>query len=784
MSDFSYSDDELNEYFSDAGARASNASSGASRASSDSLWGHVRYFFYDRFDDPRKGQAFTVLSTLVALGLITVLTLGLWTYTLLDDIPPTQSLENPDFQLATIAYTADGEQLARYARQNRSWANYEDISPHTVDALVATEDHRFHQHWGMDLFRTVSAVGQTALSQLGIPGFSVQGGSTISQQLARNLYDTTVGREVSVTRKLREMVTAVELERRYTKREIIEMYLNTVEFGNNAFGIEAAAHTFYGTTAEELDELQSATLIGMLKGISYYNPVRNPERAQQRRNVVLRQMERHGFITEEFLAEHRDTPVDATHHSAELQASLAPYFAEYVRNWMRDWAAENDYDVYGDGLRVYTTLNSELQDMAQAAVDSQMTALQAVVEYEWSRDIVPAPRSSNASDYLGFDDYEPFRYLWDERRDIVYDHIRQTDHYRSLQEQGYSDEEALRTLHNDPEFADSLKAAAFQLEAGLVSMDPRSGHVKAWVGGRDFERDKYDKVSIAQRQPGSTFKPFVYTTAIDNGYSPYETMVDSSFIWEDPYQDTTWTPTNFGETTNQEYTLSQGLANSVNTITARLGLQLGPGNVATYANHLGIESSMREVPALSLGASEVTLLEMTTAYNTLANGGLYSEPTVVTRIEDRHGNVLYEANPTRREALSEETAYTVVDMMRGVIDYGTGVGIRSQWNLDDYDLAGKTGTTQRSADGWFVLLHPELVTGSWVGFNDSRITFRSTAWGQGSRTALPIVGDYFSRAVDNPSFEIGNTQFPMASDFMMDPSDEDGGSPDEDRIGW
>jgi penicillin-binding protein 1A len=779
MSDeWSYSDEELNEYFQDASQRRTDDDDPT--ASSDAASSNpLRRFFEQRLDHPDKVQAAYVLSILVGIALLGVLTLGVYMISLSGNLPSTQSLENPQFQLATIAYTADGEELARYARQNRSWINYRQISPHTIDALVATEDHRFRQHWGIDLQGILAVIADI------LTGGELRGASTISQQLARNLYNEQIGRAVTIERKLKEAITAVQLERRYTKREIIEMYLNTVAFGYNAFGIESAAQTFFGKSASELNVLESATLVGMLKGVTLYNPVRNPERSQTRRNVVLLQMVRNGIISRDFYEKNHDKPINAEYYSSELYASMAPYFAEYVRQWMADWTEENGHDLYSDGLRVYTTLDSDLQKIARASVDTQMTALQKVAEFEWSHEN-ETPSFTNLTDYYDLPDHAPFSYFWASKEEVVHDLIRQTDHYEHLRNQGMSEDEALSQLYNSKSFADSLRAEKMRLEAGLVSMDPRNGHVKVWIGGRDFQRDKYDKVAIAKRQPGSTFKPFTYTAAIDNGYSPYYQLLDSTFTWTDPATDSTWSPTNFGGSSGQMLTLSQGLANSKNTVTGRLVLEVGPGAVAFYARRMGIQSELTEVPSIALGTSNVTLLEMTTAYSTLASGGLRHDPIVVTRIEDRYGNVLYQSTPAPQEALSEQTAYTVVDMLRGVIDYGTGQRIRWQFGLGDYDLAGKTGTTQRSADGWFMLMHPELVTGSWVGFNDPRITFRTDFWGQGAHNALLLVGDYFGTAARVDSVGIADAEFPMVDAYASEQTLQDSTvvEDDEGRVGW
>jgi penicillin-binding protein 1A len=786
MSEWSYSEEELDEYFSDPSARreasgeAPDENSGRERPTRG-----IRGVFHRRIDDPEKAQAAVAVSVIAAVLLIGTLGLGTYAWTLTDDTPSTERLENPSMELATIAYTADGEELARYARQNRSWAPYDSISQHVIHALIATEDQRFYEHWGVDPIGIMAAT-------VDILTGNFRGASTITQQLARNLYNEEVGRAVTIRRKLKEMVTAVELERRYSKREIIEMYLNTVSFGSNAFGIEAAARTYFGVPAKDLNELQSATLIGLLQATSYYNPVRNPGNARQRRNVVLQLMASQDYVDQSFVEERRDDPVNAEYHSAELYTSLAPYFAEHVRNVLTDWANDpnhvlSEHDVYGDGLRVYTTLDSKLQKMAKAAVDEQMGGLQKVVSYEWSRNdsLLYSQTLADYEELTPGVDYEPFEYFWEQNPEVLNDAIRSTTRYDTLRARNVSEEAALEQLKENTAFVDSVKNIKEQLGAGMVSLDPRNSHVKVWIGGRNFRMDKYDKVGIARRQTGSTFKPFTYTAAIDNGYSPYDKLKDSTFTWEDTGADTTWSPSNYnGQSSGQMLTLSQGLANSKNTITARLGLDINPQTVVQYARQMGIrESTLEAVPSITLGTSNVTLLEMATAYSTLANGGLYNAPVSITRVEDRYGNVLWEASPTPSEALRERTAYTVVDMMRGVIDYGTGQRIRTQFELGDYDLAGKTGTTQRSADTWFMLMHPELVSGAWVGFDDQRLTFRTRFWGQGAHSALFLVGDYYRRIAQSDSVSLltEDATFPVVESYGAPEDTSDTGG---EGLGW
>lgn len=752
MSDYSYSDEELNRYFSDPEGRNLNDQNSASNRPRTPLG---RYWL-KRTGHPGKAQAATFLSILVTIATLSVLGVGGLFLSLLDELPPLREIENPEFQLATIAYTADGQELARYARQNRSWVTYEEISPHVINALVATEDHRFYSHWGIDMFRTL------AIPYHLLRG-SRQGGSTITQQLARNLYNVRIGKKLTISRKLKEMATAVQLERRYTKPEIIEMYLNTVEFGNNAFGIEAASRTFFGKDPIELDELEGATLVGMLKAITRYNPVRNPENARGRRNIVLSQMMKRGLLSPTFLDEHREDSVKTHYMSSDITQSLAPYFAEKVRNWLNVWARDNGHNLYEDGLVIYTTLDSRLQQMAKASVDSLMPCLQAVADFEWTRPDTLV-YSTDACVHMTLD-FEPFKYFWESRGDVLDKIIRESNRHRGLRLAGMDPDDAVDSLKANTAFIDSLKTIKTRLQAGLVAMDPQTGYVKAWVGGTNLADDWYDHVGTARRQPGSTFKPFVYTAAIDAGYSPYYTLLDDSVSIVDDMGNI-WRPVNTEDMTGRMMTLREGLAKSKNTISAQLINLVGPEQVAFYARRMGIESPLMAVPSLALGTSNVTLQELTTAYSTIANGGLLYKATFVTRIEDRHGNVLYEDIPAPKEALSEATAYTMVDMLRAVIQFGTGRRIRTQYGLGEYDLAGKTGTTQLSTDNWFMMMHPDLVMGSWVGFNDARFSLKTNYWGQGAHTALHLVGSFFTMATaEEETFISKESRFPMPDLF-------------------
>ena len=761
MSKRSYSDEELSEYFNDSDSRK-----GKSRFKFP-----VYGFWKTKFDDERKVQAAAFLSYIGIAILSVTLILGGYFLSIIDELPPLTEIENPEFQLATIAYTADGKELARFARQNRSWATYSEISPHVINALWSTEDHRFYDHWGLDIFRTLSSVTQTVLAKLYIPGFDTQGGSTISQQLARNLYNSRIGFEQTIGRKMKEMVTAVQLERRYTKAEIIEMYLNTVEYGYGAFGIEAAARMFFGKAPIDLKESESATLVGMLKGTTWYNPVRNPERARLRRNVVLSQMIKRDLLDPEYLEVHRADSVGAEYRSTAITQSLAPHFAEAVRKQLVRWADQNGLDIYDDGLVAYTTLDSRIQAVAQNAVNKVLPCLEAVADWEWS-DRTGSEERVFSDQYCGYVGATKTRWagFWALNPTLLRNAAKNTDRYRREVGRGENRDTVLQRLMADSAFMDSVKTEKTRLETGFVVMDPQTGFIKAWIGGRSLDKDWYDHVSIAERQAGSTFKPFLYTAAIDNGYSPYMTLMDDSVRIVDG-SGTLWTPGNFGDISGQPMTLREGLARSKNTISARLIELVGPSQVAFYAKRLGITTKIDEVLSLALGTSNVRLLEMTSAYSAFANGGLLYEPTLIWRIEDRMGNLLYEAAPSPREALSEATAYTMVDMLRGVIRMNGGSGIRmiSEYGMGEYDLAGKTGTTQNAADTWFMLMHPDLVMGAWVGFNDPSFRFRSEFWGQGAHTALHVVGNFMQELTrGNEAFISKSSRFPTPNRFAED----------------
>ena len=592
----------------------------------------------------------------------------LYVLVLIPFTPSVGDLRKAKSETPSVLMASDGTVLAEYKRVNRQWVTLDKISPNVINALIATEDRRFYQHHGIDLRRTAGAMVSTLSGEL-------QGGSTITQQLARNLYPEEIGRSATVSRKVKEAITAIKIEAVYSKAEILETYLNTVPFLYNAFGIEMAAQTYFDKSAEKLDVLESATLIGMLKGTSYYNPVLNPKRSLERRNLVLAQMVKTGKLDAVRVDALTKRPLRLNfERQGELQGP-APHLAQHLKKWLISWADSRGLNIYADGLRIRSTLDAGMQKAANQAVTRQLAQLQKLADRE--------RKAGKESDVL---------------------------------------------------------------QAGFLAMDPRNGAVRAWVGSRDFALEQFDHVSQARRQPGSTFKPFVYGAAFIQGSSPNDTLIDQPVAIKTPGGGV-WTPSDATPPTYQPFTLRDGLAYSKNTITAQLMQQVGPAQVSRLAQAAGVrQSPLDVVPSLALGTSPVTLIEMVTAYGTIANGGQYMPPLTVAQVEDRSGQVL-EAFAAVREkdlAMPRAESLTLVDAMRGVIDRGTGAAIRQRYGLQA-DLAGKTGTTQDNTDGWFIMMHPQLVAGARVGFNDNNAAMGS--WGEGARSALPVVGDVFQQAL-------------------------------------
>ena len=645
----------------------------------------------------------------------------------------------------SVVLAADGSELTTIRTVQREWLPLEKISPQVVHALVDTEDKRFYEHPGVDIRRTLAAAFRTANGD-------TQGGSTITQQLVRNLYPEEIGRARTVNRKLREIIMSTRIEQRYTKDQILETYLNTVPFLYNVYGIEMAARTYFGKPASELDALESATLVGMLKGTHYYNPVVNPERARSRRNVVLAQMVRGEHLSDAEFQQLRSAPLGLNFQRQAEAIGSSTHFTEYVRRWLNDWAERNNHDLGAEGLVIQTTLDPKLQALAAQAVERQSQVLQAVADVEWG---TASPRllSKTPAAYEKMQArVQPFRYLWTERDTLLDSFLRETPEFRRAVAAN-GEAATLRKLKQDPAFVARLQQAKTRLEAGFLAMDPASGEVRAWVGSRDFQRDQFDHVAQAERQPGSTFKPFVYGAALERGLSPDRMYADGPVeirLGDGRY----WRPGDMGGSSGRQMSLRDGLVYSKNTITAQVMQDVGVNDIVTMAKAAGVKRSRLDaVPSLALGTSPVTLLEMVTSYGTIARGGEYREPVFIRSIKDREGRVLAEFSKAPVRVMSERTSTELIDMMRGVVSRGTGTAIKSQFQIVA-DIAGKTGTTQNNTDGWFILMHPNLVVGSWVGFNDARVTMRSDYWGQGGHSALLLVGDFFRAAMSQGMLDV------------------------------
>ena len=672
--------------------------------------------------------------------------LGWQLWRIQQDLPDVSRIAELRAEQPSIVLSADGKQLTQFKNMQRQWVKLEQISPWVVKALLATEDRRFYQHKGVDFRRTAGAAWHSLRGDL-------QGGSTLTQQLARNLFPEEIGKSRNLNRKVKEMLTALAIERTHSKSQILEIYLNTVPFLYNVFGIEMAARTYFNKNAMELGPLESATLVGMLKGTTYYNPVVNPERARDRRNTVLMQLARSGELPLEKVSAMRRQPL-ALHFTRQAEPGYEPalHYVEYVRRWLTDWAEKNDVDLYTDGLIIHATLDTRLQEFANEAVERQTHALQAIADVEWTQKNAHV-MSNSAAYYLKRQKaVQPFQVFWQTREDLVEAFVRESAEYRKAVDSGKSPQAVLAALRGDAQFMQRLRESKTRLEAGMVAMDPASGAVRAWVGSRNFMQDQFDHVAQALRQPGSTFKPLVYGAALERGFSPTRTYMDSRVAIRTG-EGESWTPTDMNAGSEMPMTMRDGLIYSRNTVTAQVMQDVGLPGIVALARAAGINRSRLDpVPSLALGTSPVSLLEMVSAYSTIAAIGQFHAPQVVQSITDRRGKLLARFDSAAQPPMSENTALELIDMMRGVINRGTGTEIRTRFAINA-DVAGKTGTTQFNTDGWFIMAHPALVTGAWVGFNDARVTMRSNYWGQGGHNALTLVGDFYKTLFKNKSLD-------------------------------
>ena len=718
--------------------------------------------------------------TVFALGVLSVIMIfSSAALGLLGQMPKLQQLENPKTNLATQILSSDGVVLGKfYFNDNRTPIAFDALPKNLVNALIATEDERFFSHSGIDFKGTLRA-----LAYLGKKG----GASTISQQLARQLFVGVRSRNKveAVLQKFKEWVLAVQLERRYTKKEIIAMYLNIYDFGYSADGVQSAAKIYFNTTPKALSIEQSATLVGMLKNSSLFNPLRRPERVEKRRNVVLNQMKRNGFVTEVELDSLKQIPLEIDYTPDSHREGLATYFRAYLRQFMRKWTKDNlkpdgtSYDIFRDGLRIYTTLDSRLQQIGETAVDTHMANLQE----EFFLQNTPTENPT-----------APFLDLREGEIDtILHNKARRSERWRKMRASGKDEDSIWASFQKPVEMEvfswkgdrdtlmsplDSIRYYKHFLRASMMSMNPLTGHVKAWVGGFNYKHFQYDQVYQGRRQIGSTFKPFLYATAIDQlRLSPCDILPDALFCIEPLKHGNldAWCPKNSGDKYGRMRTLKNALANSVNTVSARLMDRVGPRPVINLARKMGITSYLPAVPSIALGTPDISLLEMVGAYSTFANKGIYVKPIMISRIEDKNGTVLFEVVPETKDVLSQESAFVTIDLLKGVTEGGSGIRLRHQ-GADEHNyayknvvtgypyqfqnpIAGKTGTTQNQSDGWFMGMVPNLVTGVWVGGEDRSVHFKDIAFGQGATMALPIWAMYMRDAYAIPELGISMEDF-------------------------
>ncbi len=681
-------------------------------------------------------------------------------------LPNFKTLENPETNLATEIISADNEILGSYFYENRTHVDYTELSPILINALIATEDERFFSHSGIDfiaLIRVLKGI-LTGNKNLG-------GGSTITQQLAKMFFSKRPASKIErVKQKFKEWIIAVRIERQYSKKEIITMYLNRFDFLNLAVGIKSASKIYFNTTPDSLTIEEAATLVGMAKNPSLYNPLRRIEKTKNRRNTVLHQMVKNNYLSKDSCDSLIKKPIVLSYNRVDHNEGIATYFRETLRSFMRDWSEKKEketgkkYNIYKDGLKIYTTIDSEMQTYAENAVKNHIKELQQKFYAHWE----------------GFEN-APYDTSWRAGQIdslILLPAIKRSERYRKLKKNNPSEEDVLGVFNKPVKMSifswenridtmmsplDSIKYYNYFLHSGLISIEPGTGHIKAWVGGINHEQFKYDHVAEGKRQVGSTFKPFIYATAIDQfKYSPCFKVPNVQVIFEKEKWglDKDYIPENANKKYGGEFSLVEGLAKSKNTVSAYLMKRVRPKKVINLARKMGITSYLPAVPSLCLGTAEVSLLEMTGAYSTFANQGMYVKPHFVSRIEDKNGVVLESFSNNEIEVLSEEKNYIIVKLLEGVVNQGSGGRLRWHYGFRNA-IAGKTGTTQNHSDGWFVGFVPNLVTGVWTGADNRAVRFRDLRLGQGAEMALPIWGDYMNQVFQNNRISIAGQKFPF-----------------------
>ncbi|CAN5173757.1 transglycosylase domain-containing protein [soil metagenome] len=719
-----------------------------------------------------------ILWVLILMPVVGIVSLVLG-FAMFSDLPDIEQLTNPESNLATVVYSADAKELGRFYAENRVSVQYSQIDPDVIHALIATEDERYYEHSGID----GRSLGRVFFKTFAGGDRSSGGGSTITQQLAKMQFHGKEAEHATKSQrtiqKLKEWIIAVRLERLFTKDEIIALYLNKYDFNYNAVGINSAAKVYFSTTSDSLKIEEAAVLVGMCQNPSRWNPLIFPDSAMKRRNLVMYQMMRNNYITKPQYDSLKALPIVVHYNPESHNEGLAPYFREYLREkFMKKWCSEHlkpngkPYDMYRDGLKVYTTIDTRMQTYGEKAVEEHMADLQSNFDKEL-KDKRNRPFS--------------WKVKKEEIDQIMKSGKERSDRYHHLVLDGKTPAEIDKNFdtkikmtvfswHGDIDTTmsplDSIRYYKSFLQCGFMAMEPQTGYIRAWVGGINFRNFQYDHVKVGKRQVGSTFKPFIYALAIQEGYSPCDQVPCIRVCIPSEDGKTEWCPNNsWSKAEEAKYsgkmiTLKRALALSINYISAYIMKQFGPHAVVDFARNVGITSPLEAVPSLCLGTADISLYEMVGANSTFVNKGTWIEPTFITRIEDKNGKVLEEFIPKTKEALSEEKAYLMINLMRGVVDAGTGGRLRSTYKITT-PVAGKTGTTQNNSDGWFMGLTPDLVAGAWVGGDDRSVHFDRTAEGQGAAMALPIWAKFFKMVYADKSLKISQGEFPKPKGKIM-----------------
>lgn len=683
--------------------------------------------------------------------------------------PSYKDIKMPTQSVGSELYTSDGKLIGRYYKENRTPVVYKQISPSVINALVATEDARFYKHMGIDFRSLLSSGISTATGDK-------RGASTITQQLAKNMYRTRYNKSQgfikhipvirTIVSKLKEWMTAVKLESNYSKNDIITMYLNTVSFGNNAYGIKTAARIYFDKQTDSLSVPESALLVGMLKGTTTYNPVRYPERALERRNVSLSQMNKYGYITAAELTTYKNTPVKLKQGREDEGSDGDSYLRAAVAKYLESWCNKNGYDLYEDGLKIYTTIDSKLQKYAEEAVAEQMKVIQRRFYSVWGKEDPWQDSEKNKVDYPGramknLPVYAMLEKRYPNNPDSVTAYFNKKKMMKIFTYKGDRD-----TLFST---LDSIRYYGKIMNTGMMTLDPFNGKIKVWVGGLDHKFFKYDHVNQSKRQAGSTFKPFAYLAAFESGMSPCDTFIDKpvKIKYEEKGKTEYWEPRNASwDNTYRETSLRAAMGRSINTITAQVTEKVGWENVVKWAHECGIDSHLESVPSVSLGPNDVSVFEMVRAYGTFLNKGVRTDPILVEKITDQEGNILEDFVAKTKKVLSEEIAWLMLYMFRGGMDEPGGTS-RALWEWDlwkeNNQIGGKTGTSSDYVDAWYMGITKDLVTGVWVGCDERSAHFKNGETGEGSRTALPIFAKFMEKVYHDKSTGYTYGPFPKAT---------------------